>query len=45
MSDKHGKSDRDLKLDALIAALIRIFGFGKSMLEKVRDGEYNKIHN
>lgn len=39
------KSEHDLKLDALITALIRIFGFGKSMLEKVRDGEYDKIHN
>ena len=33
------------KLNALIVALIRIFGFGKSMLEKVRDEEYDKVHN
>lgn len=39
------KTERDPKVDALIVALIRIFGFGKSMLEKVRDGEYDKIHN
>lgn len=42
MSDK---SDKDHKIDALVAALIRIFGFGKAMMEKVRDGEYKKIHN
>lgn len=35
----------DKKVNALIVALIRIFGFGKSMLEKVRNEEYDKIHN
>ena len=39
------KPDRDRKVDALVAAFIRIFGFGKAMMEKVRDGEYEKIHN
>jgi hypothetical protein len=38
-------SDDSKKLNALIVALIRIFGFGKAMLERVRDEEYDKVHN